>query len=81
MTNTERNKRINQAIRETESLLNKATKKYNDSVICLKMEVAENKELGNSLEANFDWVKYCNEDKARVEYYKNHIEKLKGMMA
>ena len=80
MDNKEKAKRIMQAINETSRLLRKAEKKYNDTIICLKMEIAENKELGNSITANKGWVEYANQDKQRVKELKNHMEKLSNML-
>jgi len=80
MTNIEKAKRIIQAINETERQLARATKKYNDSITCLKMDIAESAELGNSKAANKAWVDYCNEDKAEMNRYKAHIEKLTVML-
>jgi len=81
MSNTEKAKRINSAIKETEGLLSKATKKYNDTITCLKMDIAENKELGNTIKANMPWVVYANTDKARVNELKAHLNKLNNMLA
>lgn len=75
-----RENRILQAMRETEGQLEKATKLYNDSITCLKMDIAENEELGNPKSANRCWVDYCNEDKARVKQLQAHLDKLNGML-
>ena len=80
MTNAIKVSRILQAMCETEELLAKATKRYNDSVTCLKMDIVENEELGNPKSANRSWVNYCNEDKARVKQLQAHMSKLKGML-
>lgn len=80
MTVTTKVSRILQAMRETEELLEKAIKRYNDSVTCLKMDIAENEELGNPKSANRAWVDYCNADKARVKQLEAHLEMLKGML-
>lgn len=81
MTNTEKAKRINSEIIETKKLLDKAIKKYNDTITCLKMDIAENKELGNDISANMDWVRYANQDKARVNELNAHLNKLYNMLA
>jgi len=80
MMNTEKAKRIIQAINETERQLERATKKYNYSIACLKMDIAENAELGNPKSANRAWVDYCNEDKAEMNRYKAHIDRLAKML-
>lgn len=80
MTNKEKARRIIQAMIETERLLEKAEKKYKDTITCLKMEIAENKELGNSITANKSWIDYANQDKKRVDELKNHIGKLHNML-
>lgn len=80
MTNQEKAKRIIQSINETEILLEKATKKYNDTITCLKMDIAENKEFGNDIKANLPWVEYANKDKARVNELKAHLNKLSNML-
>lgn len=72
--------RIISAMNETERMLEKAKKKYNDTIICLKMEIAENKELGNPITANKGWIDYANQDKARVKELERHMEKLNGML-
>lgn len=75
---SEKAKRIIQAINETESLLKKAEKKYQDTIACLKMEIAEN---GSNKELNKPWVEYALQDKKNVEGYKAHIERLQNMIA
>jgi len=61
MTNAEKTKRIIQAINETESLLDKAKVKNNNSLRYLEMEIKENKEFGNSDEANNHAREYVQE--------------------
>jgi FtsZ-binding cell division protein ZapB len=80
MSNKEKAIRLKSAIKETEELLSKATKKYNDTITCLKMEIEENKELGNDISANKCWIDYCNQDKARVNQLKSHLNKLNNML-
>lgn len=80
MTNTEKVKRLYSEIKDTERLLEKAEKKYNDTIICLKMEIEENKELGNDITTNKCWIDYALQDKARFEELKAHKEKLINMM-
>jgi FtsZ-binding cell division protein ZapB len=79
MTNTEKLLRINHEILDTERLIEKATKKYNDTIICLKMEIAENKEFGNDISANRLWVNYALQDKARLNQLRAHLQKLLNM--
>ena len=74
----EKARRIIQAINETESILKKAEKKYQDTIVCLKMEIAEN---GFNKELNKPWVEYALQDKKAVEGYKAHIERLQNMLA
>lgn len=74
----EKVKRIIQAINETESLLKKAEKKYQDTIVCLKMEIAEN---GSNKELNKPWVEYALQDKKVVDGYREHIERLQKMLA
>jgi chromosome segregation ATPase len=80
MTLTEKNRRLTQALKESKNLLDKATIKYNNSITALKMEIAENKELGNDITANKAWIDYCNKDKERVKELKNHIAKLERLI-
>ena len=80
MTNGEKRKRIICSISETEALLEKARKRYNDSVSCLKMDIAENEELGNPKSSNRAWVDYCNQDKARIEDLQSHLDDLTAML-
>lgn len=80
MINTEKVKRLYSDIKETERLLEKAEKSYNDTIICLKMEIEENKELGNDITANKSWIEYALKDKARFEELKAHKQKLINMM-
>jgi FtsZ-binding cell division protein ZapB len=80
MSNTEKVKRLYSSIKETERLLEKAEKKYNDTIICLKMEIEENKELGNDITANKGWIDYALQDKARFEELKAHKQKLIKMI-
>ena len=78
MKNTEKAKRIIQTIRETEKLLEKAKKNYQDTITVLKMEIAEN---GSRKELNKPWVEYALQDKKVVDNYKAHIERLQNMLA
>jgi hypothetical protein len=80
MTNAEKTKRIIQAINETESLLDKAKVKNNNSLRYLEMEIKENKEFGNSDEANNHAREYVQECQDRVKWLENHIIKLNNMM-
>ncbi len=80
MTNAEKAKRIKQAMLETHDQLVKARKRYNDTIKCLKMEIAENKKLGNDLSANKAWVDYANQDKARVRELEAHMQRLEKML-
>lgn len=80
MTNTEKAKRINHEIIDCTAKLEKATKKYRDSIICLKMDIEENKELGNPKTANRAWVDHCNQDKAEINRLRAHIERLCNML-
>lgn len=80
MTNSEKLRRINASISETEQLLEKAIKKYNDTIICLKMEIEENEELHNSKSANMPWVEYALQDKVRVKELKAHKQRLLDMI-
>lgn len=78
MNNSEKVRRIQVAISETVGLLEKAEKRYNDTIACLKMEVAEN---GENKELNKPWVEYALQDKKDVEGYRNHIERLQNMLS
>ena len=80
MTNNEKSKRIKQAITETSHLLSKAKVKHQNSIICLKMEVLENQELGNDKTANKLAVEHFKNCKARVKELENHIVKLNKML-
>lgn len=80
MINAEKSKRIRQAILETYDLLGKAQKKYQDSLICLKMEIEENRELGNDDSANNHAREYVEERKVRVIELENHILRLEKML-
>lgn len=75
MLDSEYKRRIMHEINETHILLVKAKEKYANSIKCLKMEIAENKELGNDISANLGWVGYCNEDKMRVRDLEKHLIK------
>lgn len=79
MTNIEKLKRINSAMIETEGLLERAIKKYNDTITCLKMDIEENKEFGNDKLANRAWVDYALQDKARVKELQAHKQMLLNM--
>ena len=81
MTNSEKSKRLISAIAETNHLLDKANKKYTDTITCLKMEIAENKEIGNDITANRSWIDYANKDKIRVKELEQHIVKLENMLS
>jgi hypothetical protein len=81
MSNEEKRRRINQAINETVNLLEKAKKKHSDSLICLKMEVEENRMFGNDIESNMHAVIHCNKLRARVKELEKHIEYLNNMLA
>lgn len=78
MNNSEKVRRIQVAISETAGLLEKAEKRYHDTIVCLKMEVAEN---GNNKGLNKPWVEYALQDKKAVEGYKSHIDRLQEMLS
>lgn len=80
MLSSEYRRRIMHEINETHILLAKAKESYENKIECLKMEIAENKELGNKVSANLAWVKYCNEGKMKVKGLERHLIKLNGML-
>ena len=80
MLTKERTKRVKQAISETKDLLIKALEKYNNSILSLDMEIRENKELGNSEDANDHARKYKQECSERCEWLNGHILKLENML-
>ena len=73
-------KRAKQTILDTYKLLNKAIKNYEDSIESLKMEVEENKTLGNPASCNKLAAKRANECKARIQELKKHLTKLENMV-
>ena len=79
MTNKEKGIRIQDALRETNHLLEKANKNYSDSIKYLIMEIEDNKELGNTKQANFLAVGHANKDKARVKELQDHKKMLESM--
>lgn len=81
MNNQTKINRINQAIRETENLLEDATTRYENSLKSLDMEIKENKELGNNDSANDHAREWVKEKEDRVNELKNHINKLNDMKA
>ena len=80
MLSAEYAKRVQGEIVDTDLLLVKALKKYNDTITCLKMDIEENKELGNDKTANRAWVDYALQDKARVKQLRTHKQKLENML-
>jgi len=80
MLTEERAKRVKQAIAESKDLLIKALEKYNNSILSLDMEIRENKELGNSEDANDHARKYKQECCERCEWLNSHIIKLENML-
>jgi FtsZ-binding cell division protein ZapB len=80
MTNSEKVKRLYSSIKETERLIEKAEIKYNQTIICLKMEIEENKEFGNDITANKCWIDYALQNKTRMEELQAHKQKLLNMM-
>lgn len=76
----ERNKRINQTIKETEELLKHVEIRYNNSIEYLNMEIEENKKLGNDVRANIPAIQHRDECLNRVMKLKDHITKLQGMI-
>ena len=75
----EKNKRLNQAITETDELLERAMIEYRNSLRCLEIEIEENKELGNDDAANNPVREDVKESKNRVIELKNHIKTLENM--
>jgi exonuclease VII small subunit len=78
MTSKTKRTRIIEAMNETERTLEKARKRYSDSIECLKMEVIQN---GKNKSDNKAWIDYCNQDKQRVKELEAHIAKLEKMLA
>ena len=72
--------RINHALQETDRLLEKAKVKHINSLKCLIMEIAENKELNNNIKSNLHAVKYANECRECVDELMKHKEKLESML-
>jgi len=69
MLTEERTKRVKQAISETKDLLIKALEKYNNSILSLDIEIRENKELGNSEDAN-DHARKYKQKRQELVYFK-----------
>jgi len=75
----EREKRIQQAINETIHLLEKANIKHANSIICLEMEITENRELNNPDLCNDHARLHTNNCLARCQELEKHLEKLYNM--
>jgi len=73
MKNASKTKRINQAIEETNNLLVKAARKYDQSVTTLNLEIAENKALGNHEDENDNAREYCYKCEKDMNWLGNHI--------
>jgi len=80
MTNNEKIKRINFAIKETNELLTKAIVSFENSLKVLEIEKAENLELGNDDSCNDHAYKYVKEREEKVNWLKNHIKYLENML-
>lgn len=76
----DKRKRIEKCMLESNERLNKYTKLYNDSIKSLKIEIEENKELGNPVSANMCKVNRTNEYKTRVKELKDHMQNLNNML-
>ncbi|HEY5588861.1 MAG TPA: hypothetical protein VIK86_07900 [Candidatus Paceibacterota bacterium] len=81
MLSNEMVKRVNESIIETNKLIAKKSIEYKNSITVLKMEIEENKELGNSRQANKLKVNSCNEIKKRLEELQEHKQKLLNMLS
>lgn len=68
--------KVKKDITTTERLIKKSEIKYLDTIKALKMEIQENKELGNCIIANQPWIEYALVDKRAMEKLKKHKEKL-----
>ena len=77
MTNETKRARIIHEINETARQLQKAEKRFNNSVQALIMEAVENDTRG-SLN---DWIDYCYHDKVSVRQKEAHMAKLEKMLS
>lgn len=72
--------RLNKEIQETQRKLVKVNKEHQDDIQYLKMEIAQNEELGNGKDANVCAIEYCKKSKDRITELENHIIYLKNIL-